>query len=957
MGTRIDVERTLVSITLLAVVMSEAMGKSPPAITAIQIEKDWLRQDVVRHMPPNSVSASGGTVGTQQDAAGGCDGIKDGTYGFHTSREAEPWWQVDLGESIALDRIDIFNRCDGGVGNRATRLIVLFSGDGKQWKEIYRHDGSLFRGTTDGEPLTVSAGGAAARFVRIQLPDAEYLHLDETEVYPVGGEKNIALHKLADQSSCSPWSIDNTAPSQVVPTPEYHIAETIERGLNLANDLAQRGVDVVAETKDLQQINAIVSQTAEMALEAKQAHYVRARRVIRDLAMKNPLLDFDDLLLVKRVPGVFTHMSDQYYGWFSRPGGGLYVLQGFKTDEPKLRCLTESMPTGSIVRPDISFDGKRVLFAHCRHYPGLSEEPNKLDKANVPEDAFYHLYEMNLDGTGLRRLTQGKYDNFDGRYLPDGRIVFLSTRRGQYVQCTSATAAASFDGAQPDCYVRCGGGPERPVAVYTLHVIDSDGQNLQQISPFEMFEWTPSVDQQGRILYSRWDYVDRHNMPYMSLWSTMPDGTRSQAIFGNFTRNPHCVFEARSIPGSGKLIFTASGHHAMTGGSLVLLDPKAGADGETPMTRLTPEVCFPESEGWPSTYFVNPYPLSEEHYLVAWSASPQPPGTPRPRWGMPGPPNDLGVYLFDAFGNLNLLYRDPVISSMYPLPIRARRRPPTIASKTDPDGTQEGRVLLIDVSRGLQTQKTSPVRALRLVGVPAKTHPTMNFPNMGVTSDDPGKFVMGTVPVENDGSAYFRVPSGVTFFVQALDSAGMAVQTMRSATYVQPGEQATCVGCHEPRNTAPPNILPVAARREPSRIELGPEGSWPLDFQALVQPVLQQHCVECHRPSAEGAKFDLTAERSYDSLVDYGSPSLRSHVQRRYNEGRSTAGACAARTNPLWRLLDAGHYNVELGAGDRQRLIIWMDTYGQRRGSFDATQEERLRELRREMTRAKSGQD
>ena len=197
----------------------------------------------------------------------------------------------------------------------------------------------------------------------------------------------------------------------------------------------------------------------------------------------------------------------------------------------------------------------------------------------------------------------------------------------------------------------------------------------------------------------------------------------------------------------------------------------------------------------------------------------------------------------------------------------------------------------------------------------------------------------------------------MTFFVQALDSAGMAVQTMRSATYVQPGEQATCVGCHEPRNTAPPNVLPVAARREPSRIELGPEGSWPLDFQALVQPVLQQHCVECHRPSAEGAKFDLTAERSYDSLVDYGSPSLRSHVQRRYNEGRSTAGACAARTNPLWRLLDAGHYNVELGASDRQRLIIWMDTYGQRRGSFDATQEERLRELRREMTKAKSGQD
>jgi hypothetical protein len=581
----------------------------------------------------------------------------------------------------------------------------------------------------------------------------------------------------------------------------------------------------------------------------------------------------------------------------------------------------------------------------------LSDEPNKLDKTNVPEDAFYHLYEMNLDGTQLRRLTRGKYDDFDGRYLPDGRIVFLSTRRGQSVQYSAAAGAASDEASEPDCYVRCGGGPSRPVAVYTLHVMDADGRNLQPLSAFEMFEWTPSVDDQGKILYARWDYVDRHNMPYMSLWSTLPDGTNAQAVFGNFTRNPHCMFEARAIPGSRKIIFTGSAHHAMVGGCLVRLDPGQGVDYDEPMTRLTPEVCFPETEGWPHTYFANPYPLSEEHYLVAWSASPLPPGTPRPQWGMPGPPNDLGIYLFDAFGNLQLLYRDPDISSMFPLPVRARPRPPQIAARShqDQDAAQEGQVLVVDVYEGLKTVPRGTIEALRLVGVPAKTHPTMNYPVMGITRDDPGKFVLGTVPVEADGSAFFRVPAGTSFFLQALDQNGHAVQTMRSATYVQPGQRFSCIGCHEHRQMAPPNVPPVAARRAASRITPGPSGSWPLDYHVLVQPVLERHCVSCHRPGEEGAEFDLTADKSYDTLVDFGTPSLRTHVQNAYSAGQSIAGQGAAQTNPLWKLLESDHYEVKLADPERRSLVVWMDTYGQRRGAFDAEQEEQLRELRREV--------
>jgi cytochrome c553 len=387
----------------------------------------------------------------------------------------------------------------------------------------------------------------------------------------------------------------------------------------------------------------------------------------------------------------------------------------------------------------------------------------------------------------------------------------------------------------------------------------------------------------------------------------------------------------------------------LTGGSLVVLDPRVGNDGQQPLTRLTPEVAFPESEGWPQSYFANPFPLSEQHFLVAWSAAPLPPGTPPPIWGGPGPPNDLGLYLFDAFGNLTLIYRDPAISSVTPIPVRPRPRPPEISSSVNRAGPQVGTMLVQNVYRGLQSIPRGSVRSLRLVGLPVKTHPTMNFPTMGVTRDDPGKFVLGTVPVEPDGSAHFSVPSGLPFFVQALNEDGVAIQTMRSATSVQPGQTFACVGCHEPRNTSPVSVPPLAARREPSAITPGPEGSWPLDFQTLVGPVLERSCVACHSPKGEGSQFDLTPQKSYDNLVAYGKPSLRDHVLACYAAGRSEAGAGAAETSALARLLREDHYDAELSAEDWRRLFTWMDTYAQRRGSFDADQEERLRALRRQM--------
>jgi len=258
-------------------------------------------------------------------------------------------------------------------------------------------------------------------------------------------------------------------------------------------------------------------------------------------------------------------------------------------------------------------------------------------------------------------------------------------------------------------------------------------------------------------------------------------------------------------------------------------------------------------------------------------------------------------------------------------------------------------MLLLDVYRGLDNVPAGSIRSLRVVGLTPKTQPVMNFPQLGLTEEDAGKFVVGTVPVESDGSAYFRVPAGVPFFLQALGADGMAVQTMRSAAYVQAGQTYTCVGCHEPRTTTPVNRPPLAASRGPSRPQPGPTGSWPLDFDQLVQPVLDRLCVRCHQPGGERSESNLLAGHAYSTLVSFGDRgTLQGNVLKHYAAGRSTVGAVGARDSALARLFRRAHYDVQWGDEDWERLVTWMDLAAQRSGSFSKEQAQQLRELRNE---------
>jgi hypothetical protein len=926
------------------------------------LRRDWLRQAELRFSEePNLRTKKGAAVTRESDAAGAVDGVVNEPWGFHVGLEESPWWQVDLQATVKVDRVVAHNRSQNP--ERAATLRLLVSTDGQSWRNVYQHTGAKFGNCS--EALKIPCGSCEARYVRVQLAGKQYLHLNEVQAFAVGSPANVALHKPATQSSLSEWSADHVSIAVAKGLAEV-AQESLARGEKLAAALHAAGVDVAAFESEAVALKRRIAAAREApygattnggAGETQKELYFAVRQCVRALSLRNPLLNFDKLLVTKQLdPGWIYHMSDQYLGWWSRPGGGIYVLEDFKSGKPKETCLTGSFAEGCFQRPMLSWDAKRIVFAYCRFVPGLAENRDKVTKSELPEESFYHLYEMKVDGSGVRQLTFGKYNDFDARYLPDGRVVFLSTRRGWQTRYTDDDVRKTAENPElPESYVRCGGDAYRPVAVYTLHTVKADGSDMRTISPFEMFEWTPAVANDGAIVYARWDYIDRNNMPYMGLWRMNPDGTQPMHLFGNYTERPHTMFEARPIPGSRKFVFTAGAHHANTGGSLVLLDVTRGEDGPGAMTLLTPEVPFPEYDttgaggNWLRHYYASPWPLSETFYLAAWSHRGLLTHFHKNEEG-----NGMGVYLFDAFGNLDLLCADERFQVLHPIPLAPQEKPPVIASLREPAAPKKGRFLLTNVYNSRRPMPQGAViKRLRVVAVPPKTQPNMNAPEIGLTRDDPGKCVLGTVPVEADGSANFEAPSNVTLFFQALDEEGVVVQTMRSAVSLQAGQAWSCAGCHEAKDQnagiVPKPQQPLASLRGPSRLTPEAEGSWPFRFDRLVQPVLAKSCARCHT-GAPGKPFAFSDQprAAWKTLSDAGKNPVRGLVKRQYVSGESVPGASIAAQSNLLPHLRKLKKDGEIPQDAFSRLVLWLDIYGQYEGHFNAWQEDELIALRGE---------
>ena len=820
----------LLTVAVLALIPSVAL-----ADLRAEIEADWLRELTHETLEPNESGEARGAH-TWQDAAGAVDGVKNGAWGFHTIFSANPWWQVDLLEPTALDRILVYNRQEGGsIGNRTIGMKVLVSLDGDAWTEVYQHSGEAFGGALAGTPLVVdlSERDVTPRYVRCQMEKEVSFHLDEVEVYASADPNvNIALDRPADQSSSGRWS--TAKPNAVNPDGEGEVTDT--------------------------------------------AAIIAARWEARAETLSDPLLNFDDILFVKRHPGTFAHMCDQYYGCYARPGGGLFVLEDI-AGEPTVRDIVgDQLPTGSFLSPGLSYDAKRVAFA----YVPVPDGPQK-SFSDKPEHC-YNIYTINLDGTGLRKLTDGPWDDFDPVWLPDGDIAFISARRGGFC--------------------RCGG---RPVPTYTLHRMKPDGSSVRRMSSHETNEWHPAVGNDGSLLYTRWDYVDRHTNLAHSLWSCRPDGSAPLAVFGNYNydKKPWGEWHPEPIPNSHKLMAIAGAHHGYAYGSLVMIDPRRAADGLDAVERLTPSVAFPEAEGFPNEAYTTPRGLSEDLWLVSYS----------PNWSTGSAAHTVtqGIYVQGRDTPRELLYRDPEISSMGAIPVRPSALPPIHPDVADAS-LEEGRFVVFDAYDSTDALPDEKITHLRVIQILPKTTFRNDSPKISVATQISARALLGTVPVEDDGSAYFTAPANVPVYFQSVGADGRAIQSMRSLTYLQPGETQSCVGCHEPRNSVPADSHPAALRRPPSVIEPGPDGSRPFSYPRLVQPVLDRHCVSCHGADDPDGGVRLTGE-----FAD-GSPHSRSYValaQKKLvhwfdsvNGGewipRTTPGQFGARASKLMDLLRDG---------------------------------------------------
>lgn len=701
--------------------------------------------------------------------------------------------------------------------------------------------------------------------------------------------------------------------------------------LDQAITLAKKTLDFVQKSRPCPTLATKLTELEQQATalpEKEKKHRAElcetVRQVRRQIIFSHPLLDFNRLLINKCPPPAYSHQSRQYLGRYSRPGPGLAVIENWKDKPRETLLLKDLMPSGSVMHPDLSFDARRILFAFCDHTP---QDPNLRQ---------FFIWEIGIDGTGLRRITgqagdrtagtEGRFttliEDFDPCYLPDGRLAFVSTR--------------------PQTHIRCQYGG-RYFANFLLYRADANGENIRPLSFAEAPEWEPAILSDGRIIYSRWDYTNRNANHFQSLWMTRPDGTGTANFYGNLTRNPINTGEPMQVPGSHKIVCTATAHHGYTAGSIVLIDPRKGLDELVPLTRITPEIVFPETEGWPIGAYANPYPLCEDLFLAAYTPD------KLTREGQVQAENAYSIYLIDTLGGRELIYRDSTMSCLSPIPIRSRLRPPVLSPIANEDKKTDTGVFYVEnVYRSTQSIAAGSIKHLRVVRVFPQTVETP--PSRSITPNEMPKQILGTAPVDENGSVTFHAPAGQPLFFQLLDENGMAVMTMRALVYLQPGEKAGCIGCHESRHSTPERLSNIpdsfVHQLKPSA---GPRYEGGLSFARTVQPVLDRYCITCHGLKDVNGELNLLGttqpitfprkqwpgpnkmivSQSYRSLVTREGLVKVAHADMETDH--SVPKDYFAHAGRLAKILMAGHPDregrprVSLDRESFTRIVDWLD--------------------------------
>ncbi len=701
--------------------------------------------------------------------------------------------------------------------------------------------------------------------------------------------------------------------------------------------------------RQLDQIESIRARLAEEIdksphdLTAHRRLWLGARRAARPIVLANPAVDFDRLVLVKaHAPHSHRNITGSQYPWVHKPGGGIYVQQGLEPGSPVREVLAGKLGPGHVHGIDLHWDADRVVFGYARQ-PAWPPKWNSVSGDYAfelrGEQEPTHLFEIGLDGSGLRQLTDhATWNDFEPTYCADGTIVFASDRSGRSSECGKFSADHT---------------------VINLYAIDADGGGLRRTSDNKDIDRYPHSLDNGLVAYTRWEYQERHFLEVHAVWTVRPDGTMSDALFKQHLRAPYGLRDARSVPGSSKLVAVATGHHTFAYGPLVLIDPHRGINAADAIRIVTPGVKPQEgpmggepvaSGGVPDRggLYHGPWALSETCFLVSYSYARRP--SPAP-----GGANASGfaLYLVDAYGNKELIHRDPVLSCFFPMPRKARPRPPVVPDVPQTDAPL-ATCYVADVYRGMEEVPRGTVKYLRVaqrVGWPLDEEiGAMRYIPGNAWEKKPDYLawaparVIGTVPVEKDGSACFRVPADTGIYFQALDAEHREVRRMRTSVTLQPGEVRGCTGCHETRASTPDPLggLPLALRAEPKTPQAPPWGADRLlGYEWLVQPVLDRHCTRCHGADKAEGGIDLSAQRdgsgyvrSFRTILGLGDgdsqprPKLIS-VSNRFDGGGVTRPLqFGSRKSRLVTVLqeDALHRKeVQLDHDEWLALVTWID--------------------------------
>jgi formylglycine-generating enzyme required for sulfatase activity len=702
-----------------------------------------------------------------------------------------------------------------------------------------------------------------------------------------------------------------------------------------------RGAEYLARLEEIEKMPAGV-QFTEALTELR-----------RKALLDNPLIDFDQILFIRRKEDMeakrglakaqklglprnwLNNSSVRPRGWDSR----IAVLEGFGTESSRLRTLHEP-PDGALVSHlQLHWDADKFLFS------------------SIDEDDVWHVFEMDLASRDIRRVTPLDLggDSFDACYLPDQRIVFNCTAIQQVVPCTNADKA-----------------------IANLFLMNADGTGVRRLCFDQDQDYHPTVTESGTVLFTRWQYSDLAHPYGRVLMQMNPDGTNQREFFGSSSYWPTALFYAKPIPGQPeRFVGIVSGHYGNArSGRLMLFDTGLGRREQLSSDAMAPGVVQSiPGRGVPvpaerknTLYagyypqFLHPQPLDGKYFIAACQ---------------PTEDDDWGIYLVDVFDNMVLLHEEPGTLLLEPVPVRKRPRPPVIPDRVDLK-SKTAQVYIVDIYEGpgLRGVPRGSVKELQLY--------TFNFPVrdghrgsskylVGMSGPWDMRTILGRVPVAEDGSAYFSVPANTPISLQPLDAEGKAVQVMRSWITAMPGENLSCVGCHEQQEEVPPvdlSNMPLAMRQPPCEIEPVQGPARPFSFAREVQPVLDRRCVGCHnastapqRPDLRGVPIDPRGhfgKTRHVNLQDFtwGYCNLQRFVYRHGPEGEMPVlmpMEYHPDTSELVQMLRKGHHGVKLTDEEWERIALWIDLNVPFHGTWtDATGSQEARqclEKRREVMR------